>query len=418
MIIHRMSQYTLFLISALAALPAGAEDVFYEGVNISDYDVSRPDLWVDDDTVLNGNLCVGWRCLFAESFSAESVMKLKATETSIYFDDQPWISGYPSRDWRLKVNDSALTSAGGIDRFSIEDIDAGTVPFTVAGGAPDNALWVADTGQVGFGTMLPQSMLHAAGLFGPGLRLQQIGSGGMLPAQTWEVKGQTIFSINDITAATIPFQIDRNAPSFAFHIDESGFVGLGTSLPQELLHIRSDAADTDAFALFEAVGTGSDAAFRLKQNGVTPTTWEFRNQQDSGRLNVGLAAGNTPFKIDNAANNNLMLLGRNGRPDEVHVTGKLVVNNTQLNVPDYVFSDDYALRPLAEVQAFIDAHSHLPDVPSEAEIKADGVNMTAMQMALLKKVEELTLYTLEQEAKLARMAELEDRIARLETLQD
>jgi hypothetical protein len=44
--------------------------------------------------------------------------------------------------------------------------------------------------------------------------------------------------------------------------------------------------------------------------------------------------------------------------------------------------------------------------------------MTAMQMALLKKVEELTLYTLEQEAKLARMAELEDRIARLETLQD
>jgi hypothetical protein len=46
MIIHRMSPYSLFLISALAALPAGAEDVFYEGVNISDYDVSRPDLWV------------------------------------------------------------------------------------------------------------------------------------------------------------------------------------------------------------------------------------------------------------------------------------------------------------------------------------------------------------------------------------
>ncbi|MFC6759592.1 hypothetical protein ACFQFQ_09025 [Sulfitobacter porphyrae] len=113
-----------------------------------------------------------------------------------------------------------------------------------------------------------------------------------------------------------------------------------------------------------------------------------------------------------------MRLGRNGRPDEVHITGKLVVNNTQLNVPDYVFDDDYALRPLTEVKAFIDENSHLPEVPSEAEIKANGVDMTAMQMALLKKVEELTLYTLEQETKLARMAELEDRIARLETLLD
>jgi hypothetical protein len=36
--------------------------------------------------------------------------------------------------------------------------------------------------------------------------------------------------------------------------------------------------------------------------------------------------GNTPLKIDNTANNNLLKLGRNGRPDEVVVTGKLVVN--------------------------------------------------------------------------------------------
>jgi hypothetical protein len=68
-----------------------------------------------------------------------------------------------------------------------------------------------------------------------------------------------------------------------------------------------------------------------------------------------------------------------------------------LNVPDYVFAHDYALRPLSEVQAFIDENSHLPDVPSAAEIAAKGVDMTAMQMTLLKKVEELTLYTLELE---------------------
>ena len=65
------------------------------------------------------------------------------------------------------------------------------------------------------------------------------------------------------------------------------------------------------------------------------------------------------------------------------------------------------MRPLSEVASFIDAHSHLPDVPSAAQIADTGLDMTAMQMALLKKVEELTLYTLEQEARLARMDTLE-----------
>jgi uncharacterized coiled-coil protein SlyX len=185
------------------------------------------------------------------------------------------------------------------------------------------------------------------------------------------------------------------------HIKNNGDIGLGTNSPEEKLHIQTTAANTDSFALFDAQGAGSDSAFRLRQNGVTPSTWEFRNQQDSGRLNVGLAGGNTPFKIDNAANNNLLRLGRNGQPGEVNITGTLVVNNTALNVPDYVFADDYALRPLAEVRTFIDANSHLPDVPSEAEIKANGVDLTDMQMVQLKKIEELTLYTLAQEDRIA-----------------
>ncbi|MFC6759597.1 hypothetical protein ACFQFQ_09050 [Sulfitobacter porphyrae] len=105
------------------------------------------------------------------------------------------------------------------------------------------------------------------------------------------------------------------------------------------------------------------------------------------------------------------------------MTGTLVVNNIDMNVPDYVFAEDYALRPLAEVRAFIDANSHLPEVPSEAEIRADGVDMTAMQMALLKKVEELTLYTLDQEqtisdlkGEVSRLSAVEARLAQIEAL--
>ena len=114
-------------------------------------------------------------------------------------------------------------------------------------------------------------------------------------------------------------------------------------------------------------------------------------------MSIGIAGGNTPLKIDDLANNNLLKLGTNGNPDVVEVTGRLLVNSTQLNVPDYVFADDYTLRPLADVRSFIDTNSHLPEVPSASDIARDGVDMTEMQMVLLKKIEELTLYTLEQD---------------------
>ena len=88
---------------------------------------------------------------------------------------------------------------------------------------------------------------------------------------------------------------------------------------------------------------------------------------------------------------------------DLTVQGNFISGATTLNVPDYVFGPDYALRPLAEVAAFIGTNRHLPEVPSAAEIAAQGLDMTDMQMALLKKVEELTLYTLEQEDRIARL---------------
>ena len=63
--------------------------------------------------------------------------------------------------------------------------------------------------------------------------------------------------------------------------------------------------------------------------------------------------------------------------------------------PDYVFSRQYTLRPLLEVEQFVQANCHLPDVPSEAAVKAEGVDLGAMDALLLRKVEELTLYMIE-----------------------
>ncbi|HLH18980.1 MAG TPA: hypothetical protein VKX45_17300 [Bryobacteraceae bacterium] len=64
---------------------------------------------------------------------------------------------------------------------------------------------------------------------------------------------------------------------------------------------------------------------------------------------------------------------------------------------DYVFRPDYRLRPLSEISQYIQANGHLPDIPTEAEVKEKGVGIGDMQAKLLAKVEELTLHMIQQE---------------------
>ncbi len=95
----------------------------------------------------------------------------------------------------------------------------------------------------------------------------------------------------------------------------------------------------------------------------------------------------------------------------------IVVTNT--GWADYVFGPNYRLRPLSEVKAYIQANSHLPEVPSEAEVKEKGVSVSEMQATLLAKVEELTLHMIQAEernnALEQKNRELQERLSRLET---
>lgn len=78
---------------------------------------------------------------------------------------------------------------------------------------------------------------------------------------------------------------------------------------------------------------------------------------------------------------------------------------------DYVFNPDYHLPSLLEVQQFINQYKHLPDVPSTKEVQTNGLDLGDGQAILLKKIEELTLYIIEQNKKLE---EQEKRIQQLE----
>ncbi len=103
-------------------------------------------------------------------------------------------------------------------------------------------------------------------------------------------------------------------------------------------------------------------------------------------------------------------------PDELlTVDGRIHAEEVKVSVsvpaPDYVFKENYELRSLKEVQGYIEEHGHLPNIPSAAEIESKGIDLGSMEMKLLEKIEELTLYILMQEEKLSRQ---DARIRKLE----
>ena len=63
--------------------------------------------------------------------------------------------------------------------------------------------------------------------------------------------------------------------------------------------------------------------------------------------------------------------------------------------PDYVFADNYKLRPLSEVKKFISENKHLPNIPAAAEVEKNGIQLGDMSKRLMEKVEELTLYVIQ-----------------------
>lgn len=90
---------------------------------------------------------------------------------------------------------------------------------------------------------------------------------------------------------------------------------------------------------------------------------------------------------------------------------KVKVSATPGTVPDYVFATDYKLKSIAELERYIKVNAHLPNIPSAAEVEASGQDLGDLQLKLLEKIEELTLYTIGQEKKLKAQ---EEKIASLE----
>jgi hypothetical protein len=333
------------------------------------------------DREISGSLCVGQDCVNGESFGFDT-LRLKENNLRIKFQDTSSSASFPTNDWQLTANDS---SNGGANKFSIDDIDGGRTPFTIEAGAPSNSLYVEDGGRVGFGTSTPVVDLHVKSGNTPTLRLEQDGSSGFTP-QTWDVAGnEANFFIRDASnGSTLPFKIFPGAPSDALTIEATtGDVGLNTTSPEAPLHIKSTTANAEL--RLEAAG-GSFITFADVTNG---DNWFITKQNTDD--------GDLEFTSQSNGGNGIVVAMRVEDDGDLLVTGNISSGGTQLAVPDYVFAEDYELAPLYEVEKFIVANRHLPNIPSAADVRANGLNMTEMQMALLEKVEELTLYTLQQQ---------------------
>ena len=380
----------------------------------------QADQVINDDLIVTGSECVGFDCVNGESFGFDTI-RLKENNLRINFNDTS-AGSFPTRNWQLRANASG---SGGASFFGIVDqendgtSETGTVVFQVEAGARANALFVEADGDIGIGTSNPVVDVHIVTGDTPTLRLDQDSSGGFTP-QVWDVGGnETNFFVRDVTSGSrLPLRIRPNAPTSSIDIEgTTGDIGIGTSAPDAPIHVRR----TNALArilvedaqlsggiknLLSLRNVNGGVQLRLEKDNADDT-WIIRNNDTLVFLNSA-NAGATTAQMTLSSTGNLA------------VVGTISSGGTTLNVPDFVFESDYKLTPLSELADFIAEKKHLPNIPSADEVKAAGqLNLSEFQMKLLQKIEELTLYTIDQQKTIdQQQGTIEDLKTRLEKVEN
>ncbi len=90
------------------------------------------------------------------------------------------------------------------------------------------------------------------------------------------------------------------------------------------------------------------------------------------------------------------------------VDGNIIAEKVKIknsNVwPDFVFEPHYKLPDLLQIESFVKQNKHLPEIPTAAEVEKEGQDLGEMNRLLLKKVEELTLYLIEQKKQIKKQS--------------
>jgi hypothetical protein len=371
--------------------------------------LARADQVFTDDVIINKPgttvLCVGIDCVNDEAitFPFTSTIRLKANVTSIEIDDTSG-SGFPDRDWRIQANETGGGSAG--EAFFIRDVTAGTNPFYIDGNAPDNAIYISDSGQIGFGTSLPMEDLHIVNNSSPTLRLEYNG----FVTHAWDISaGGTSFVIQDDTTGTFPFRIETAAPSGSLWVNSSGNIAVGGGFPSAALHLERD--NGTARILVEETGAiGAQELFQMKSNGGSYFTmsntasgrdWFFTHENNlRGR-----------FIITSSTNpSEGLFLDPDG---DMSIGGTLTTGGgTCGGGCDAVFSDGYALPSIREHAEAMWSLGHLPNVGPTPENAP--INVSDKLGRMLNELEHAHIYIAQQDDKISalttQMKALQDQL--------
>ncbi|MFV0332076.1 MAG: hypothetical protein ACK5KL_19990, partial [Dysgonomonas sp.] len=120
------------------------------------------------------------------------------------------------------------------------------------------------------------------------------------------------------------------------------------------------------------------------------------------KFRIGIIRGETFGNVFTVTGSGKVGIGVDDPQNALDVNGIIHAKEVKIDNngwADFVFDNGYKLPTLSEVEAHIQEHKRLPEIPSEAEVKKNGVDVGEMQVKLLQKIEELTLYVIDLEKK-------------------
>jgi hypothetical protein len=242
---------------------------------------------------------------------------------------------------------------------------------------------------VGIGTQTPAVKLQVdANLPAQGtVAVQQWG----VANSAYTLKLQSIWNTNGINYNFVQRynNVDYQALSFF-----KGDVGLGTIQPRAKLDVISSMAAQGTYDVQYWSDGSANFALKLQQvwnsSGITQKIVQRFSGVDYPVLSF--YAGKVGIGIDNPGNID----------EKLAVKGTIHASEVRIDLmgsaaPDYVFEKSYNLSPLNEVESYIQENKHLPEIPAGKDIERDGLKVREMNLLLLRKIEELTLYLIEQD---------------------